>query len=56
MAKTLKDKLVDMVVMTVARDATRTVLDKAKKVYKDSKDKTNVRKRNRDERDDELEP
>lgn len=56
MAKTLKDKLVDMVVMTVARDATKSALDKAKKIYKDSREKTNVRKRDRSDRDDELEP
>ena len=57
MAKSLKDKLVDMVVMTMARDATRTVLDKAKKAFKDTKSKTNIRKRDKaEDRDDDLEP
>jgi len=56
MAKDLKNKLVDMVVMTVARDMLRTSMEKVKKVYRESRDKTNVRSRKREEKDDELEP
>jgi len=58
MAKSLKDKLVDMVVMTLARDATRGFLNKAKKAIKETKSKSNVRKRDTadDDVDSDLEP
>ena len=56
MTKSLKDKLVDMVVMTVARDATRTVLNQAKRGYTDAKEMTGVRKRTDEDKDEELEP